>query len=126
MGQPKKKDPVKYCERCGVKLERARINGRLEDRNVFLRRKYCSLTCANSKPDSTSKQTYLWRARKLRKDHCEACGTKKSLQAHHIDQNQKNNAPENIETLCKHCHDFWHATQKRLGLPIAGRMPPLF
>jgi site-specific DNA-cytosine methylase len=66
------------------------------------------------------------RARKHLKQACEACGQTTSLIAHHVDQDKANNAEENIQTLCKHCHDFWHAMQKRRGLVIAGRMPRLF
>ena len=40
---------------------------------------------------------------------CKTCGTLSS----------------NLQTLCKSCHDFWHATAKRLGRPVAGRMPSL-
>ncbi|MCC6475149.1 MAG: HNH endonuclease [Burkholderiales bacterium] len=59
------------------------------------------------------------------KKKCEACGYARALQAHHIDQDNSNNEPENIQTLCKHCHDFWHTTAKRIGKMVAGRMPRL-
>lgn len=105
-------------------MERKRSNGRLEDAGVFRRRRFCSLTCANSRIDVT-KGTLHYRARKLRGPACEACGATTSLHAHHVDQNPANNTPENVQTLCKRCHDFWHATQKRRGWLIAGRMPAL-
>ena len=117
-----KKIPEKYCKTCGVLLKRQRYNGRLEDYGAFLRRNYCSLTCANTRKDIT-KSAYYWRARKFRKSKCEACGAEKSLHVHHIDQNYKNNNPNNLQTLCIHCHKFWHDTQERHGLSIAGKMP---
>src|SRR4030042_505577 len=125
---PKKqtKDPEKFCEHCGTQYYRKVFNGRLEDRSVFLRRKYCSLTCANSKRRPLTKQGYSWRARKHLKTACEACNAITSLQAHHLNQRSSDNEPENIQTLCKHCHDFWHTTAKRLLLAIAGRMPTLY
>lgn len=123
MGRIKKLDPIKSCETCGIALLRQTFNGRLEDRSAFLRRRFCSLTCANSKKGPLTKHGYSWRARKHLKAACEACGTIKSLHAHHVDQDKANNSPENIETLCKHCHDFWHATARRLGRAIAGKMP---
>jgi 5-methylcytosine-specific restriction endonuclease McrA len=126
MPHPRGDEPEKYCEYCGIRLHRKVTNGRMEDLGVFRRRKYCSLTCANSKKDGLTKHGYSWRARKHLKSVCEACGAVTSLIAHHIDQNKANNAPENIQTLCKHCHDFWHATQKRRGWSTAGRMPKLF
>lgn len=123
MPRPQAKDPKKFCLHCGVELLRQKFGNRLEDRGSFLRRKYCSLTCANSKKGILTKHGYSWRARKHLKKACEACGHTKSLQAHHINQNIRNNKPINIQTLCRHCHNFWHALQKRLGWTIAGKMP---
>ena len=107
-------------------MSRKRFGDRLEDLSAFRRRAFCSLTCANSKRGPLTKHGYSWRARKHLKSACEACSQETSLIAHHLDQRASNNVPSNIQTLCKHCHDFWHATQKRRGRPIAGRMPPLF
>jgi len=124
--RPRKNDPEKCCGHCGIPLKRKVWNGRLEDHQAFLRRRYCSLTCANSKRVRLTKHGYSWRARKHLKTACEACGQETSLHAHHLDQDIANNAPENIQTLCKTCHDFWHSTAKRRGRAIAGRMPMLF
>src|SRR5580704_9617442 len=124
MPMPRAEIDPKPCERCGVLMERKRFNGRLEDASVFRRRRFCSLTCANSRDDVTRGAQHL-RARKLLGTACAACGAPTSLVAHHVDQDPANNAPENVQTLCKQCHDFWHSTQKRRGWPIAGRMPGL-
>lgn len=44
---------LKTCARCGQVLTRKRFDsGRLEDRTAFEKRKFCSLTCANSRKDS--------------------------------------------------------------------------
>jgi hypothetical protein len=126
MGMPRKQEPAKNCEYCGIPLTRKYFEGRLEDLSAFRRRRFCSLTCANSKKGVLTKHGYSYRARKHLKDACEACGQTTSLMAHHVDQNKANNSEGNIQTLCKHCHDFWHAMQKRRGLLIAGRMPRLF
>lgn len=114
----------KNCQVCGIQMTRKRYNGHLEDMGAFSRRKYCSLSCANTR-ETLTKHGYSWRARKHLKGSCEACGYQKALQAHHIDQDKTNNEPENIQTLCKHCHDFWHTAAKRNGIQIAGRMPSL-
>lgn len=112
-------------QRCGKSFNRKRMpNGRLQGVKEFLTQNHCSLTCANTRKEIRPK-TYLWRARKHRKETCEGCGYKKKLVVHHCDQNQKNNDPKNLQTLCGHCHDFWHATAKRLGRVVAGRMPCL-
>lgn len=116
----------KPCVTCGQIMFRKRYGSQLEGMGEFTKRKFCSLSCANTRGVLT-RHGYSWRARKHLKHSCEACGwpRKPSLQAHHVDQDITNNEPENIQTLCKTCHDFWHSTAKRLGRVIAGRMPSL-
>ena len=111
----------KRCEQCGIPFSRQRFGVRLEDLTAFLKRRFCSLSCANTRKTLT-KHGYSWRARKHLKRSCEACGERRQLQAHHVDQNNANNEPQNIQTLCKWCHNFLHATAKRIGAPIAGKM----
>ena len=48
------------------------------------------------------------RARKFKKDECAICKTKKGLVVHHINENQEDNRPENIQTLCWSCHNSHH------------------
>lgn len=114
----------KSCSTCGAHMYRKRFGDRLEDLSAYRRRKFCSLSCANTRQELT-KHGYSWRARKHLKISCEACGNARSLEAHHIDQDKKNNDPENIQTLCSPCHDFWHALAKRIGRQVAGKMPSL-
>mgnify|MGYP003587658076 CR=1 FL=1 len=120
----RKLEKEKPCELCGAAMLRKNYRGRLEDLSAFQRRRFCSLRCANMRGDLT-KHGYSWRARKFLKEKCEACGAARLLNAHHIDQDLRNNSSENIQTLCKHCHDFWHSTAKRLGKTVAGKMPCL-
>jgi hypothetical protein len=108
----KKDDPAKSCETCDTPLERKRFGTRLEDRNVFLRRRFCSLSCANTKTD-VAKDTLHWRARKHRKPNCETCQTKRDLHVHHIDRNPANNDPINLATLCASCHLKLHWREDR-------------
>lgn len=115
---------AKCCEACGAPMLRKRFGARLEDLSAFNKRKFCSLSCANTRQDLT-KHGYSWRARKHLKSSCEACGSERHLEAHHVDQDRTNNEAHNIQTLCSPCHDFWHATAKRIGRAIAGRMPSL-
>lgn len=53
------------------------------------------------------------------KDACEECGlksrymagdylVKRKLTIHHKDGNHSNNDPENLQTLCRKCHDKAH------------------
>lgn len=122
-GRPKP-DPEKYCGFCGKRMLRKRFGERLEDRKAFLRRKFCDASCGNSRHIVTQ-SGLLQRSRKHRGSRCEACGFARRPHVHHVDGNQKHSAPPNLQTLCTHCHNFWHAMLNRLGLPIAGRMPPL-
>lgn len=114
----------KPCAVCGTPMSRKRSGERLEDLSVFTKRRFCSLSCANTRTVLTA-HGYSWRARKHLKPSCEACGSARSLEAHHVDQEKSNNQPENIQTLCSPCHDFWHAMAKRVGRAVAGKMPPL-
>jgi hypothetical protein len=117
--------PDKICEICGTPFNRrVMANGRLQDVKLFLEQRHCSRICGNSRKELKPK-SYLWRSRKHRKPECEACGYTKRLAVHHCHQDHTNNDPSNLQTLCSHCHDFWHATAKRLGEVVAGRMPCL-
>ena len=114
--QPRKdiKDAERYCEYCGKQLVRKRFNGRLEDFNVFLNRKYCDRECMkrgylkigeNNQSYSNAHTT----ARKinelvLHKEACEICGSTSNLDIHHIDGNWQNNNLNNLMCLCRSCH----------------------
>jgi hypothetical protein len=110
MPMPRKEDPERFCEQCGAPMERRTINGRLEDRGCFLRRKFCCRECfARSLVKETkTKDAWRWRARRMRGDACEICGTVESLCAHHISGDITDNSPENLMTLCSACHTKWH------------------
>lgn len=127
MPMPLKTLPDKSCKKCGKSFNRRVMpNGRKQDVKLYLKQEFCSLSCANTRETMTlTVHGYSFRARKHLKNCCEACGYTKALHAHHIDQDKANNEPENIQTLCKHCHNFWHTAQKRMNKEIAGRMPSL-
>src|SRR5574341_711139 len=117
----------RQCETCSATLERRRNDaGRLEGFRDFMRRRFCSLSCANSRnKDGESRNAYLLHARKLLKPQCEACGATQNRQAHHVNTDWKDNRPENVQTLCLFCHQFWHAMHLRLGLTPMQPMPRL-
>ena len=117
----------KQCEFCSKLLQRRRnAAGRLEGYRDFVRRRFCSLSCANSRSKGgESRKAYHYRARKARLSACECCGTAKRLQVHHVDENWKNNTPSNLQTLCIFCHHFWHAMHIRRGVKPTERMPRL-
>lgn len=135
MPRPRTPDPQKFCERCGKeffrrvrKRPRSPTGGRVTDWEApkdFLRRKYCSISCANTTGARTEAGAYS-QSIKLRGDQCEACGALANLHNHHVDGNIFNNTPSNLQTLCESCHTFWHAMLRRLGRPLARRMPKVW
>lgn len=124
MPMPAKPSQEKRCLMCGCRLARKRYGDRLEDFQAYTRRRFCSLSCANSRTKGgLSRKAYHAQARKLRKKFCEACGETRKLHAHHVDEDWTNNDPPNIQTLCVFCHQYWHATHRRLGVKPSERMP---
>lgn len=118
----KKRTGHKKCQHCGRVMSRKRFaSGRHEDYAIWMRRKFCCLSCANHRQKLT-KHGYSWRARKHLKLECAACGLNSRLQAHHRDGDITNNQAENIQTLCLNCHKFLHDTAQRLGATAPGSM----
>lgn len=117
----------RFCEHCKILLERKHNPaGRLEDFRTFMRRRFCSLSCANSRSKGgKSRKAAHYHARKSKLSACECCGTTKRLQVHHVNEDWTNNSPENLQTLCIFCHHFWHAMLRRLGVTPTERMPRL-
>jgi len=115
----------KHCETCGTVFNRKRfVSGALEDVTAYEKRRFCSLSCANSQvKGGDSRSAMNVQARKNLKFCCESCGSRMSLEIHHVDENWKNNLTENLQTLCRSCHRSWHIMQRNLGVVPAGRKP---
>jgi 5-methylcytosine-specific restriction endonuclease McrA len=87
-------------------------------------------TWSNENPDKikkyrqTAKDNYIFggnRIKALERDNytCQRCGTNDDLHVHHIDGlgtttplDQRNNALENLQTLCRSCHTTVHAMER--------------
>ena len=110
MGRPQVPCPKKSCAFCGEQLTRKNYNGTLEDRAVFMRRKYCNQVCMAKSmiQQDANLVTLRKRAVKFRGKTCEGCGTKTNLDIHHLDSNPANNSLDNLMTLCSSCHAKWH------------------
>lgn len=104
--------PPKVCVTCGHLYSRNRYGGILEDTAHFKARKYCSLSCANTRLIVTVPRMRI-RAHKQIGIACERCGAMHSLHVHHKDENPMNNEPSNLVTWCASCHRRWHWTAGR-------------
>lgn len=118
MGRPRIDCPKKNCAFCGKELTRKNYNGILEDRTVFMRRKYCDQICMAKAmvQERVTLAALRARAEKYRGKKCQLCGAMDRLQVHHLDQNPANNTPENLTTLCASCHSKWHWTHGKKSL----------
>lgn len=107
----------KPCEHCGSSMHRRHYGARLEDAGAFKRRRFCSLSCANSQEKGgDSLTTYRRRAGRARKTACERCSKgHRRLHVHHLDENPANNDPVNLITLCPSCHRLCHARPRTVG-----------
>ncbi len=113
------------CQNCGEVFTRNRYNGVLESKHSFDIRKYCSNKCRNTAQIKHFNETKRQEYRQFLGQYCEACHGTSKLTGHHIDHDRTNNTAINIQTLCQHCHGFWHGLQIRIGAKIIGRMPVL-
>jgi hypothetical protein len=123
----RKPDPERYCKQCEARMERKRFGerGLLETMARFERRLFCSPNCRRvwELKNCDEESTLHKRARKHRKDACEACGATAPLEVHHRDTNPANNHPSNLATLCQHCHQATHVALRRAKAKRARSRP---
>lgn len=129
-----KPTPEHYCAYCGKRMERKRINGRLEDLSAFKRRKYCDRECmkrAFVRKDASGQAVRNSRRSagmieyliKGKEKVCEVCGSTTNIDVHHKDSNPNNNDENNLLLVCRRCHMKIHR-QKSVcnlcGKPVKG------
>ena len=127
MPMPMKQTPVRYCEHCETKLERKRLpNGDLESLIHFNRRKFCNRLCMAANFDQRHSAEVGWstahyHARKMIPHGCcNRCGKQDAKDVHHKDGNHLNNSLENLERICRSCHNLAH---KRKGSCVICGLP---
>lgn len=126
MGRKLRMFPDKACLTCGKAFNRNRYGSQWEDSARFQQRKYCCLSCANTRRE-IEKAQYHKRARQFRAASCETCGAMIGLHVHHRDEDITNNQPSNLQTLCGSCHLRWHwangktTPRRRSDCKICGR-----
>jgi 5-methylcytosine-specific restriction endonuclease McrA len=112
----------RFCITCGKELpHRSATRERV---------KHCSISCSKKREKAPSWKGGIWgyntdfekRIRiqiRKRDGFCQICGIKsygaKNLHVHHIDQNKKNDNPENLITLCPLCHKRVHLGKLNLN-----------
>lgn len=101
------------CLRCGKSYYKPPSQAKVS--------KYCSRLCQNrSQSDAMDRTGYnnpMWKGgiqtyRQYKKDKCERCGSTKHLLVHHKNRNRYDNKLDNLETLCKRCHQIEHEAGK--------------
>ncbi len=115
MGRKLKPTPIRHCETCGMKLERKRLpNGDLEYLIHFNRRKFCDQSCMaadfrNRPSIATSWSGAHSHARRICPDGpCVKCAAPAARDVHHKDGNFLNGSPDNLERICRSCHNREH------------------
>lgn len=67
----------------------------------------------NWKSDSYRSTCFLYHEKK-----CIICGEDKIVSVHHLDENKKNNSPENLIPLCPTHHQYCHSRYANEVLPV--------
>lgn len=127
MGRKAKPTPERYCEYCGNQLERKREkDGDLESLLHFGRRKYCGRVCMakafdqREDPNPTDWSGAHERARRIvHPGPCSMCGSPNASDVHHKNGTWTDNSPENLERICRSCHNKIH--QPRKACTICGK-----
>jgi len=113
----------KYCDECGPMVKRELARKR---QAAYRGRKGC-LVGVGSGNNQSGEKNHMWKGgvcayRTMRNDvdHCERCGKPRSSASkwgfvtHHKDGDRTNNSVDNLEVLCKRCHQIEHHCEKNL------------
>lgn len=111
-GHPPRQKIEKACPICGESF--AIKSGHSDDQVT------CSYACSNTyfarKRNKNPKnyRTICWYHHEKK---CIVCGEDKIVEVHHMDENNKNNAPKNLVPLCPTHHKYWHSRYRELIRP---------
>lgn len=116
---------LKRCAYCGKIMEIAKLkNGYLESASQYNRKKYCNRDCMKKafRKDETESVSWSNMHRHARMiippANCKICGSATNVDVHHKDGNYLNNSPENLQRLCRSCHNLQH--RKAASCSICG------
>ena len=126
MPMPLKPTPIRYCAYCGKPMERKRMsNGKILSLLHFSRQKYCDRLCMvrgwmqKDLPSTTPRNGRSRAIKRKPQGPCEICGNPNALDVHHKDKDTNNNSPENLQRVCRSCHNKIH--QKRKPCLVCGK-----
>ena len=104
-------EPIeKECPICGTKFNTSKDSPR--------EKMTCSHSCANTyfrsgiNNPNWKENTYRTTCFLYHKKECIICGEDKIVEVHHLDENNKNNSPNNLIPLCPTHHQYWHSRYK--------------
>ena len=130
MPMPMKPTPLRFCDNCGAKLERKPLrSGGFESLLHFNRRKFCDRRCMASAFDRRHSPVVGWSAAHsaarsmVPPGSCNRCGKPNARDVHHRDGNHLNNSLENLERICRGCHNREHRPKGSCaicGSPLKG------
>ncbi len=101
----------KVCKRCQKKFS---WEGR-EFTKAFQKILFCSRACANNRKDWWNDNATQYRTICFKhwEKKCVLCGFEKIVAVHHMDENKKNNSPENLVPLCPNHHEMFHSKWRK-------------
>ena len=108
--EAKRKD-TQYCKSCKKKRRSYQVMMSRKKKHPEIE---IGVGSGNSKINTPGPTNKAWKTgiqayRKLiKKDKCNYCGSIKNLVIHHIDENRHNNELNNLQVLCKSCHQKYH------------------
>ncbi len=100
---------TKICCCCGNEFT---FFGRIKTKTVAKKR-FCSRSCANNRKEWWDGNLTKYRTIAFRfwEKKCVVCGFDKIVAVHHLDENNKNNNPQNLVPLCINHHEMIHSDE---------------
>lgn len=110
----------KYCDSCRVKLQKE--YNKDYNKKTYTKIGYDHLVLRNANRFKTGIGIYQ-KLKKLSLDdlRCERCNSEENLLVHHKDRNRHNNELDNLELLCKSCHQLEHMVRDSSGKFIGSK-----
>ncbi|MFW6282022.1 MAG: HNH endonuclease [bacterium] len=100
----------KWCKKCGEEIKQ---KNKKEYIKKYHKNNYKKKGYNQKGENNNSYKTGIGFFQRKKRDSmeevkCERCGSKENLLVHHKDRNRENNNLENLEMLCKSCHQKEH------------------